>query len=42
MKYVVILKYLLDPEMAPLFQKYNYCGLFHTAYIEHRWKPRLD
>ena len=31
-----ILKYLLDPEMAALFQKYHYCGLFHTAYIEHR------
>lgn len=29
-------QYLLDPEMAALFQKYHYCGLFHTAYIEHR------
>ena len=35
-----VLQYLLDPEMAPLFPKYHYCGLYHTAYIEHRYKQR--
>ena len=34
------MQYLLDPEMAPLFPKYHYCGLYHTAYIEHRYKQR--
>jgi len=29
------LQYLTDPKAAPVFLQYNYCGLPHTAKIEH-------